>query len=118
MKYEFFSPQTDPVLFTCQETGEKGIDPIFVWHLDELRRRCGFPFRINSGYRSSKHSIEAAKEQAGEHSRGAADVRITNSDQRFLIIKHAMALDFTGLGIAKNYIHVDRRKTPQKIWVY
>jgi hypothetical protein len=29
--------------------------------LDALRHECGMPFRITSGYRSPKHSIEAAK---------------------------------------------------------
>ena len=90
-EYKYFSPETDPNLFTCQETGEQGIDPDFVAAIDKLRGICGFPFAINYGYRSSKHSREALKDKPGMHSMGkAVDIKITGSHQRFVLVEKAI----------------------------
>ena len=108
----------DERLFVCSETGEQGIDPDFVTDLDELREACGFPFNINSGYRSPRHSIEAAKGEPGEHTRGAADVECFDSHKRYIIIQKAMELGFTGIGVAETYVHLDKRITEPRFWPY
>ena len=118
MPYRYFSPKTDPKLFFCQETGDEGIDPEFVHALDLLREECGFPFIINSGYRSPLHSIEVAKDQPGEHTRGAADIAVHHGYERYKIIKHATAMGFTGIGVHKGYIHLDKRITTPVCWPY
>ena len=51
--------------FDCQETGENAMSEEFIHKLDELRERCGFPFTVTSGYRSTSHSIEAKKHVRG-----------------------------------------------------
>jgi len=35
-----------------------------------------------------------------------------------VIVKEAMKMGFGGIGIAKNFIHVDVRDTVQVIWTY
>lgn len=118
-QWKHFSPETDPVLFTCQETGEQGIDEAFVDELDKLREICGFPFVVNSGYRSAKHSREALKDKPGTHNKGiAADIKITNGSRRYVIVKRAIAMGFTGIGIAETFVHVDTRKSTPVIWIY
>jgi len=107
--------------FACQETGENFILPSFVNRLDHLRDVCGFPFIVNSGYRSPKHSAEVSKPEGsrGQHTLGmAADIAVKNAEQRYLIVKHATALGFTGIGIAKSFVHVDTRATTPVIWTY
>lgn len=105
--------------FNCKETGENRMDSEFLNKLDNLRELCGFPFTITSGYRSPDHSIERAKKTPGTHSKGiASDVLVTDANQKYLIIKYAMELGFTGIGIAKNFIHVDTRETTPVIWRY
>jgi hypothetical protein len=42
--------------FRCRETGENDMKEEFIHMLDELRERCGFPFTITSGYRSTQHT--------------------------------------------------------------
>jgi len=87
--------------------------------VDELRDRCGFPFVITSGFRSVQHPIEAKKDVPGTHSQGiAADIKITNSAQRYTIIREALAMGFTGIGVASDFIHVDTRGSAPVIWVY
>jgi uncharacterized protein YcbK (DUF882 family) len=105
--------------FDCQHTGENRMEQAFLDKLDALREHCGFPFVITSGYRSPDHPIEAVKEIPGTHAQGiAADIKITNSAQRYTIIREALAHGFTGLGVAGDFIHVDTRGTVPVIWTY
>lgn len=105
--------------FDCQETGENEMLPEFIHSLDELREKCGFPFTITSGYRSERHSIEAAKQAPGTHAQGiAADIAIFTGSQRRAIVKHALELGFGGIGIAKTFVHVDIRTQEPVIWAY
>lgn len=106
--------------FDCTQTGENKIQPLFLDAIDELREVCGFPFHVVSGYRSPKHTIEAAKPGGpGMHSKGlAADIRVGNGIERGLIIKNAIEMGFKGIGVAKTYIHVDLRGGDLVIWTY
>ena len=105
--------------FDCKHTGENRMEQDFLSKLDALREACGFPFVITSGYRSPDHPIEAVKEIPGTHAQGiAADIKITNSAQRYTIIREALAHGFTGLGVAGDFIHVDTRGTVPVIWTY
>ena len=115
MSFKYFSRQE----FDCQETGENGMQDEFVHALDQLREVCGFPFRITSGFRSVKHSIEAKKAKPGTHTQGiAADIAVSDGNQRYLIIKHAMALGFSGVAAAQGFVHVDTRLSVPVVWVY
>lgn len=105
--------------FDCKETGENKMDSRFLKKLDALRWICGFPFVINSGYRSPEHSVEKAKAKAGTHSKGiASDIACTNSVDRIRLVKLALKAGFTGIGIHKDFIHLDIRDTTPVMWVY
>lgn len=105
--------------FNCQETGENEMKEEFIHKLDELRKACGFPFRITSGYRSPNHSIEKRKSKAGTHAQGiACDIAVSGGAQRYKIVSEAMRLGFTGIGVAKTFIHVDIRETTPVVWEY
>ena len=105
--------------FDCQETGENEMSIEFIERLDGLRSVCGFPFIVTSGYRSPNHSIEAKKEQPGQHAQGiAADIKVVGGAQRRLLVEKALEMGFTGVGVDKNFIHVDIRTTTPVLWVY
>ena len=105
--------------FDCQETGNNEMSEEFLEKLDDLRHECGFPFIITSGYRDPSHSIEARKAKAGTHARGiASDIRINNGNEAYDIIKNAQSMGFTGIGLAKSFVHVDIRKGMPVIWSY
>lgn len=105
--------------FSCHETGENRIQHEFIHKLDQLREACGFPFNITSGYRSPRHSIEAKKQAPGRHTYGdAADIAVNGGAQRFLLVANALKLGFTGIGVAKGFVHVDTRDTTPVIWTY
>ncbi len=93
--------------------------PEFLNILDDLRDLCAFPFVITSGYRSPQHSIEAAKAVPGTHSQGiAADIKVSSGAQKHTLVRHAMALGFSGIGVADTFVHVDFRDTTPVMWTY
>lgn len=105
--------------FNCSHTGRNLMQDDFLVALDELRGVCGFPFHINSGYRDPSHPEEAKKPTPGVHTQGiAADIRALSGSHKFEIVRHAIALGFTGIGIASTFVHVDRRKGTPVIWTY
>lgn len=105
--------------FDCKETGENKMRKEFLHKLDELRHYCGFPFVITSGYRSVNHSAEIKKPKGGTHTQGiAADIYINNGVDRINIVSKALELGFTGIGVAKTFVHVDIRDSTPVMWTY
>ena len=105
--------------FDCKHTGLNEMDPAFVDKLDILREVCGFPFVITSGYRDKTHPEEAKKSTPGTHSSGiAADIAVNSGAQRRLLVQKALELGFTGIGVAKTFVHVDTRTTRPTMWTY
>ena len=100
--------------FTCSHSGETKMDDDFLYRLQDLRTKCGFGFRITSGYRSPEHPIEAPKAELGKlspHTTGrAADILIRGS-QAYTLLKHATDMGFTGIGVSQTgntrFIHLD-----------
>ena len=105
--------------FDCQETGENEIDHDFVHKLDNLRSSLGYPLRVTSGYRSPSHSIEKRKAKPGTHAQGiAADILVTDAKQRGQIIKKAIEMGFTGIGMEGRFVHLDIRDDDLTMWTY
>ncbi len=116
-KFKYFKLED----FKCKETNENGIDPKFVHKLDHLREACGFPFYITSGYRSPNHRLEKSKPKGpGTHAQGiAADIAVNGGRQRMQLVRHACALGFIGIGVAKGFVHVDMRDDHKPVmWCY
>lgn len=104
--------------FDCRETGENEIPGKFIQRLDILRERCGFALIVNDGYRSPRHSREAAKDEPGEHTRAAVDFKAIGGSRRYIIVSEALKMGFTGIGIGKTFIHLDDRTGVPVIWTY
>ena len=108
--------------FDCTHTGTGGdnMDPEFLAKLDELREICGFPFRITSGWRDATHPVELRKAQPGTHNQGiACDIAVSNGFERMNIVHEALKMGcFNGIGVGKNFVHLDTRKTTPVMWTY
>lgn len=120
---EFFSRQEIIDDFSCKHTRKLFFEPDFLIRLDELRRRCGFPFKITSGYRHPTHPIEARKGgRSGRHTFGdAADILITDGVRRYVFLKHAFDMGFNGIGAADTFCHIDDRPPSSRspnFWKY
>jgi len=99
---------------------ENNMSKEFLFVLDEAREIAGIPFVINSAYRSPEHPL-SIKNPSSSHIKGlAVDIKATDSNTRFKIVKALMTVGFTRIGIADTFIHVDLDldKTQNVIWTY
>jgi hypothetical protein len=108
MDYLYFKRED----FDCQETGENNVSSDLIRKVDELRSAVGRPLYIT-------HSLEAKKSKPGTHAQGiACDIAVANGVERRQLVKQAFYLGFTGIGVAKTFVHVDMRETEPVLWVY
>ena len=97
--------------FDCQHTGENAMQPDFMQRLQALRTEYGKPMIITSGYRSTEHPIEAAKQTIGPHTTGrACDVSVSG-ENALLLLSLAVKHGFTGIGVkqkgSRRFLHLD-----------
>jgi zinc D-Ala-D-Ala carboxypeptidase len=93
----------------------------FLLRLDELRERCDFPFKINSGYRTKEHNEKVGGSHRSSHLDGiAVDIHCNDSARRFKIVSEAVKMGFSRIGIANTFIHIDDDTTKSQgvIWLY
>lgn len=122
-------PNFAPSELQDKENSTLAMDGAFMDKLQALRTKMGFPFVINSGYRSVEHSIEKRKAQPGAHTTGkAADIMVCSRDADRLI-REAVRMGFTGIGIKqhgdhdKRFVHLDTVEDSRNfarpiIWTY
>jgi uncharacterized protein YcbK (DUF882 family) len=59
------------------------------------------------------------KKKPGTHAQGiAADIKVADGAQRMAVVANAVKLGFTGIGVAKSFVHVDIRETTPVLWCY
>lgn len=98
----------------------------FMNMLDLARDIYGHPMIITSGFRTVAYnkSLRDKGQSASQNSSHllgwAADIRCTNSRQRFLMIESFLDAGFSRIGIGKDFIHVDcdPEKDNAVIWTY
>tara|TARA_X000001382_G_scaffold107031_1_gene82588 strand:- start:19 stop:372 length:354 start_codon:yes stop_codon:yes gene_type:complete len=97
------------------------MDSNFILMLDNAREIAGIPFEINSGYRTIEHNQKVGGKKDSSHLSGkAADISVSDSVQRWIIINSLIKVGFNRIGVAKTFIHVDSddKKDPNIIWTY
>jgi|TARA_R110002020_G_scaffold87830_5_gene216189 zinc D-Ala-D-Ala carboxypeptidase len=94
----------------CRETGECVVDEVLVDCLQRLRDKVG-PVTVTSGYRSSAHSVERAKERPGTHAMGLAVDVACAGKEAFAVLQTALDVGFTGIGVSQKgenrFLHLD-----------
>ena len=104
------------------------MDPDFLSILDEARDCAGIPFVISrgGGFRTVAYNRQLIKEgypasRKSSHLLGlAADIYVTDSQARFVILDALQECGITRLGISPTFIHcdIDPNKPQHRIWVY
>ena len=92
-----------------------------VQALDIARDIYGFPMIISSGFRSVEHNRAVGGSPKSSHLLGwAADIAITNSRKRFLLLEALLDAGFNRIGVSEDFIHVDMdpNKPPNALWTY
>ncbi len=109
-----------------EEGSGEMMDDAFMQKLDLARDIAGFPFIINSGFRSVAYNkmLRAKGYNASKNSSHllgyAADIHCEDSRKRYLLIEALLDAGFTRIGIAEGFIHVDNdpEKSDLVIWTY
>ena len=96
--------------------GEYWHDDAFLEALEALRADAGRPLAINSGHRCELWNAHVGGAARSMHRTIAVDVSLTGHD-RHALLAAAKRQGFTGLGLAKNFLHLDRRSQPAR-WFY
>ena len=89
--------------------------------LDVARKKYGKPIIPNSGYRTIEHNAKVGGKPTSSHLKGlAADIKCTNSTDRFLLEGILREVGFTRIGIGNSFIHVDidKDKAQKVLWTY
>ena len=103
----------------CPCCKENKISDVLLVKLQALRDMLHAPLLITSGYRCKKHNAEVFGSKSSQHLLGrAVDISTENitAMKKNRLIKLAGALEFGGIGIYKNFIHLDIREEPS-FWV-
>lgn len=86
----------------------------FMQHVERLRMRFAKPMKVTSGARCPAYNATVSSTDAdGPHTKDAIDFGVSGKDAQD-VVKIALDLGFTGIGIhqrgphTKRFVHVDR----------
>lgn len=105
--------------FACPCCGQDNMTADLLSKVDQLREYMGIPLYINSGFRCVRHNIEVGGKPDSRHLQGmAADISMSKMTafQRHKVLEFIHDT-FNGIGIGKNFVHVDTREH-KAMWVY
>lgn len=103
---------------SCSHCGA-GPQPQLIIELQRLRDAFGSPMLITSATRCKEHNAAVGGAPNSMHLQGlAVDVGVPKH-QRWDLVRHAMAAGvWRGIGVNKEFIHLDLRTSDPAVWVY
>ena len=91
-------------------------EPRFLDHLQALRDRLGQPLIVHSGHRCPLWNARVGGAPKSQHKRMAVDLAV-DGHARGALLAAARAIGFTGVGLARSFLHLDLRARPAT-WFY
>lgn len=98
-----------------------GMNMELIQMLETLRKKVGFPIKINSGYRTAAENLKAGGVSESAHTTGkAVDIQCSTGGERYAILKAAFEMSFRRIGIGNTFIHldIDPDKPQSVVWLY
>jgi len=126
-RWEFFT--YDEFACACGDCVNR-MDATFIDVLDDLRRRCGFPFVVTSGYRCPDYNDRIASTgRDGPHTTGrAVDIALSGPNVHRLVMQVSLGGWMSGIGLkqkgehSKRFVHMDDLAEPDhprpRVWTY
>ncbi len=96
--------------------GEYWHDPEILNGLEGVRASVERSLIVTSGHRCAMWNQLVGGAGRSQHLMVAVDIALVGHD-RFALLNAAEAAGFTGIGLARSFIHLDRRVTPAR-WFY
>ena len=97
-------------------SGQYWHDAEFLDALEDMRARAGRPLVLTSGHRCAGWNAAVGGAPLSRHKQIAADIRIAGHSRKALL-DAAIGAGFTGFGLGRSFLHVDRRARPAR-WYY
>lgn len=119
-RWRFFTPQELSCRCGRWCGGEYFHDPPFLDAIDALRLRTGRALRVNSARRCGVHNAEVGGAPRSMHRVAIAvdiDVAEWSAEGRAALLRNAVELGFSGVGLGRSFLHLDRRERPAT-WEY
>lgn len=102
----------------CHHCGVCNMNPDFMALLQKFRDTLARSINITSGFRCAVYNAQVDGVPGSQHLIGrAADIAVSPID-RYLFVKTAFDLGFKGIGVGKNFIHIDIREGDCNLWKY
>ena len=97
--------------FESRDTQEVKLDPRLVTLNQAFRDRVGIPYTPNSAYRTPERNKRVGGSPKSQHLTGKAiDIPLLKGYTIEEMAGIAEELGFTGIGLYRNFIHVDTRE--------
>lgn len=117
LSQDFYEDEFECQCGKCDSSGK--MSRALIAKLQALRTAFGRPIRITSGYRCLEHNKAVGGAPNSNHLKGlAVDIAMTSSVDRYKLLKLAIAAEFSGVGVAKSFIHLDLRTSGEFVWTY
>lgn len=109
----------------CKNCKQQMIDTDLIDKIQNIRNILQIPLQISSGYRCPAHQ-EELKHQGytvavgtSTHTQGiAADILLPTKEADKERLLTLCRINFSSVGIAKTFVHVDLRSERRRFWVY
>ena len=103
----------------CKQVTPHKMQAHVMEQVQAIRDEAGRPLSLTSAYRCPQHPEEAKKAAPGQHSLGlAVDIKVIGGAQRYEIIQLGLKHGATGIGVAKDFVHLDWRAGEPMAWQY
>lgn len=114
-----------PWEFVSRGNGQILVVPSFMDKLQTLRTLSGVPLHLSSGYRDPHYNDKVSHSGlTGPHTTGrAVDVKVYG-EEALLVVSHAAAAGFTGIGLKQSgvydtrYVHLDDLTAGTRPWIW
>jgi len=107
--------------FKCSCCGQNMMDPRVIHYIEVIEEELKQTLVVTSGYRCEKHNLKEGGSKTSSHLKGlAVDLKCAASRLRFQIMRIAIRLGITRIGIGKTFLHldIDRQKDQEVSWLY
>lgn len=114
----FTEKEINKASFGCKDGADR-MKPQALLMFDALREACGFPLDGSCYFRTREFDIVQGRSGNSKHTVGiAADFKCHDPFKRAIIVQKALELGFKGIGIHKDFVHVDCREDELVMWLY
>jgi hypothetical protein len=122
-QYEnYFTPESDPMLFACPcGNCEVKANPDLIKFLNVVRHKAKVPMYVTSGPRCAAYNAQIEGAKYSEHiDSDGADIQVSASRPRFLIIKAAIESGCVRIGAGNSFLHLGISETNDQevFWDY